>query len=59
MTRRTNHLLREFITTVEAAIGRGMGIERAAALMLEHGVPSHITARIIARVQQPYPVLLP
>lgn len=58
MSRRTNHVLREFIDLVEARIQRGMHIERAAELMLEHGTPSHIVARIISRAQQPYPALI-
>lgn len=57
MSRRTNHVMREFIDLVEARLTRGaMRLERAAELMLEHGVPSHITARIIARVQQSLPL---
>lgn len=58
MSRRTQHLLRDFVDLVAAAIERGdMTIERAAELMLEHRVPSHVAARIIARAQQPCPVL--
>lgn len=53
MSSRTNHVLREFIDIVEAQILRnGMCLERAAELLLEHGTPTHVTARIITRVQQ-------
>lgn len=57
MTRRTNHVLREFIDIVEAQILRnGMCLERAAELLLEHGTPPHVTVRIITRVQQAMPL---
>lgn len=58
MTRRTNHLLREFVAIVEARIASGaVSLERAAELMLERGTPSHIVTRIISRAQQPFPAL--
>lgn len=57
MSRRTNHVMREFVASVEAAIQRnGMSIERAAELLLEHHVPAHITARVLARAQQKQPL---
>lgn len=57
MSRRTNHVLREFISVVEAQIlRRGLCLERAAELLLEHGTPTHVTARIITRVQQAMPL---
>lgn len=59
MTRRTNHVLREFIDIVEARLARElMSVERAAELMLEHGTPSHVVTRIISRAQTPYPALI-
>ena len=58
MTRRTNHVLREFVAIVESRLAQGaMGIERAAELMLEHGTPSHVVTRIISRAQIPLPAL--
>lgn len=57
MNSRTNHVLREFISVVEAQILRhGLCLERAAELLLEHGTPPHVTARIITRVQRTMPL---
>ncbi|MCK9985655.1 MAG: hypothetical protein AzoDbin1_02127 [Azoarcus sp.] len=61
MSRRNNHVLREFVSLVEARLARNaMTIERAAELMLEHGAPAHVVARIIERAQKkhPYPSLI-
>lgn len=50
--RRTNHLHREFVNLVEAAIDRGdMSIERAAELMLEHGISAHVVQNVLSKVQ--------
>lgn len=58
MTRRTNHVLREFVDIVAARITSGaISLERAAELMLEHRTPSHVVTRIISRAQPAYPAL--
>jgi len=50
--RRTNHLHREFVNLVEAAIERGdMSIERAAELMIEHGIRRHVVQNVLANMQ--------
>lgn len=50
--RRTNHLHREFVNLVEAAIERGdMSIERAAEFMLEHGIRPQVVQNVLAKVQ--------
>lgn len=59
MSRRTNHVLREFVSIVEARLSQGaMSVERAAELMLEHGTPAHVVTRIVSRAQLPYPALI-
>lgn len=53
MKRRQNHALRELIAEIEVQVlNRGMCLERAAELMLEHGAPSAVAVRILTRVQQ-------
>lgn len=57
--RRTNHVLREFIAIVESRLAQGaLSVERAAELMLEHGTPCHVVARIVSRAQQRFPALI-
>lgn len=50
--RRTNALMREFITLIQSAIERrDMDVERAAEMLVYHQVPPQLVAAVLSRSQ--------